>query len=594
MKTILPRTRKLVVIAQDPSVKGLNGKILTTEIEIPAEELSPGPRGYRVHVVDYDTSTDTFYSPQAYDPPDEGCYIDPFKETVDEGRIDELLANPGFHAQNVYAIVMRTLARFEFALGRRVSWGFSGHQIYIAPHAFADANAFYSEEDQALAFGYFRVPTEDGDSAPIFSCLSHDVVAHETTHALLDGLRERYTAPSSPEQAGFHEGFSDLVAILSVFSLKDVVRSILLGWDKEGERRAPIESNRIPVDFLTEENLKNSVLLGLAEEMGSEMSGVRGSALRTSVKLAPLKTGQPRYLDTAVFNEPHKCGELLVAAMMNVFLQVWRRRLDKYIENRTEVDVSVIVDEGAESANHLLTMAIRALDYMPPTDIRFPDYLSALLTSDREMVPDDSKYEYRAKLRESFAAYGIIPPRKADDDGYWNMEDRRFSYDRTHFDSLLQDPNEIFRFIWDNRFDLELEGKQEYFGKAYMKVQSVRPCMRVGPDGFTVRETVAEYIQMSTLRFDELGPIGITGIKSDIPPETEITLYGGGTLIFDEYGQLKYHIRNNIFSSKSQPRRIDFLWKYGYINNPAFTQNIFSRMHLNRVLSSPVDFTEGF
>jgi hypothetical protein len=570
---------------------GLSGKVLTTEIEIPAEELSAGPRGYRVHVVDYDTSTDIFYAPQAYDPVDRGCYTDPFKEMVDEGRIDEVLTYPGFHAQNVYAIVMRTLARFEFALGRRVSWGFSGHQIYVAPHAFADANAFYTEEDQALAFGYFRVRTDEGESKPIFSCLSHDVVAHETTHALLDGLRERYTAPSSPEQAGFHEGFADLVAILSVFSLKDVVRTILLSQDETGQFR---ETNRVPVKFLTIEYLKGSVLLGLAEQMGSEMSGVRGSALRRSANLEPLKTGETPYLERGVYKEPHKCGELLVAAMMNVFLQVWNRRLEKYIENRTDVDVSLVVDEGAASADHLLTMAIRALDYMPPTDIRFCDYLCALLTSDREMVPDDSKYGYREKLKNSFLAYGVKPPRKADDGGYWNTEDDDFRYDGTHFNSMLQDPNEIFRFIWDNRFKLKLESEEEFLGKAYMKVQSVRSCMRVGPDGFIVRETVAEYIQMSTLRFEELGAIGITGIKVDIPADTEITLYGGGTLIFDEYGQLKYHIRNSIFSRANQPRRIEYLWRYGYISNTAFTQNIFSRMHLNRVLSSEIDYTEGF
>ena len=63
----LPRTRKLTVIAQDPSVLDPHGVILTTQIEIPAEELSPGPRGYRVHVVDYDSSTDTLYAPQHYD-----------------------------------------------------------------------------------------------------------------------------------------------------------------------------------------------------------------------------------------------------------------------------------------------------------------------------------------------------------------------------------------------------------------------------------------------------------------------------------------------------------------------------------------------
>jgi hypothetical protein len=126
-----------------------------------------------------------------------------------------LLGDPGFHAQNVYAIVMRTLARFEFALGRRISWGFYGRQLQAAPHAFAGPNAFYSDRDQGLFFGYF--PARKGNI--VYTCLSHDIVAHETAHALLDGLRKRYTDPSLPDQAGFHEGFADAVALLSVFSL---------------------------------------------------------------------------------------------------------------------------------------------------------------------------------------------------------------------------------------------------------------------------------------------------------------------------------------------------------------------------------------
>jgi hypothetical protein len=31
-------------------------------------------------------------------------------------------------------------------------------------------------------------------------------------------------------------------------------------------------------------------------------------------------------------------------------------------------------------------MTIRALDYTPPVDLRFSDYLSALLTADRELL----------------------------------------------------------------------------------------------------------------------------------------------------------------------------------------------------------------
>lgn len=596
----LPRTRRLTVIAQDPSVLDAEGRILTTELEIPAEDFSAGPRGYRVHVVDYDTSTDTLYAPKIYPEREDGVYVDPFKEAVGDGKIGELIHDPAFHAQNVYAIVMRTLARFEFALGRRVSWGFAGHQIYVAPHAFADANAFYSEADQALAFGYFYVPGKSGPRTPIFTCLSYDIVAHETAHAILDGLRERYTAPSSTEQAGFHEGFADIVALLSVLSLKDVVKTILLKLRPPSEPHVEVKANRIPADSLTRKNLEGSLLFGLADEMGSELSGIRGSALRRSVEIPRLDfTAKPkptRYLDLPEFQEEHRCGELLVAAIMDAFLLVWLSRLKRYLDvnELTEIDVSIVAEEGAEAADQLLTIAIRGLDYMPPTDIRFSDYLSAMLTCDRETVPDDTRYGYREKLMDCFAAYGIKPASKADAGGFWRMSDDDFSYDRTHFEALLTDPNEVFRFIWDNREELDIEDASDYLGRAYFKVQSVRPCIRLGPDGFTIRETVAEYVQMATLRFDELNEVGVTGINADIPNDREITLYGSGTLIFDEYARLKYHVKNSIFSQTNQGPRIEHLWRSGYISNPRYTENLFGRMHLQRVLASSPNQSEAF
>ncbi len=132
----LPNTRKLTIIAQDPSVR-IGGKIVTAQVDVPAEELLPGPRGYRVSVIDYDTATNSLYEPATFRSLPNGDYEDPFK-SKDDAR---LLSDPRFHAQNVYAIVMRTLARFEFALGRRVPWGSNGHQIHIAPHAFSEANA---------------------------------------------------------------------------------------------------------------------------------------------------------------------------------------------------------------------------------------------------------------------------------------------------------------------------------------------------------------------------------------------------------------------------------------------------------------------
>src|SRR6185369_1000266 len=142
---------------------------------------------------------------------------------------------------------------------------------------------------------------------------------HETTHALVDGLRERYTDPSSPEQAAFHEGFSDVVSLLSIFALPAVVETVI-DMGATHRKNAP---ELINASSLTKEKLRESALFGLADEMGAELSQIRGNPLRQSAKMPPSTT----YIDLPEFMEPHKRGEILVAAMMNAFIEVWVNRL---------------------------------------------------------------------------------------------------------------------------------------------------------------------------------------------------------------------------------------------------------------------------
>jgi hypothetical protein len=568
------RMRKLRIIAQDPAVK-VGNKILTTAVDVPAEDLQSGPWGCRVQVIDYDASTGTLLKPLEYKPGRNGAFVDPFVKASDA----TLLADPRFHAQNVYAIVMRTLGRFEFALGRRVAWSFDGHQLKVAPHAFADANAFYSNRDEGLFFGYFP-----GRNGIVFSCLSHDVVAHETAHAILDGLRERYTDPSSPDQAGFHEGFADVVALLSVFALRDVVNAIV---DRPaGGGNATASPNLIALKDVTPAALRQSVLLGLAEEMGQEMAAVRGAALRQSALLKP----SLKYLNEDEFLESHRRGEILVAAMMNAFLEVWAGRLKALGQvTRGHLDRGRVVEEGANAADYLLTMAIRALDYSMPVHMEFRDYLSALLTADREIRPDDSTYHFRDHLRASFKAYGIEPSSKteADEPGTWLPPKNdlavwpmgKFTHEYTHFESLTRDPEEVFRFIWQNRRALGLTDG------AYTRVLSVRPCLRVGPDGFFLRETVAEYMQTVELEARELGRLKIEA-PADMPPDTPVTLYGGAALIFDEYGRVKFSINNRLDNEVRQTRRLKYLWEYGHFNRGAARLRRFSHLHRLRAGTS--------
>jgi hypothetical protein len=601
--TPLPANRSMTVIAQDPDVRQANGRILMACIDVPAEALAAGPIGYRVQVVDFDSSSGEYHGTHSLP-----ASVKQEPQAWTDGR-PEIVEDYRFHAQNVYALVMKTLARFEFALGRRVGWSFDVHQIKVAPHGVMDANAFYSRDEEGLVLGHF--PGREGRH--VYTCLSHDVVVHETTHALLDALRERYLDPSGPDQGGFHEGFSDIVALLSVFSQVELVAELL---------RKPVTKAR-PQGYLlssdlTAEALRKSALFGLAEQMGSEIQAVRGEALRRSAEIA----ADPNLLNTPEYGEPHRRGEVLVAAVMNGFIEAWTARLQREKTPGQKLQtIARVAEEGSDIAAALVTMWIRSLDYMPPVHIEFGDVLSAALTADQEVRPNDSRFALRDHMLSSFKAYGILPaPNTRSHGGVWERVQRGvLSYDRLRYESMRSDKDEVFRFLWENREVLEVPGD------AYTKVLSVLPCIRTGLDGFTLHETVAQYYQVARLTPAELKTKGI-----DLPKEYRDALrrerqeadrrrkksllravgdsddedarredeesedpttpvYGGGVLIFDEYGRLKYNIYNDVFGSR-QTERLEYLWRVGQLHAgasgaqmPAFR---LSALHRQRAINA--------
>jgi hypothetical protein len=557
------RTRRLPVLAQDPGVRrGRN--VLLAHLSVPWEDLEDGPSGHRVQVIDYDANTRTMYAPVKLG---DGDVPDPAAAAV--------LGDPAFHACNVYALVMRTLTRFEFALGRRVPWGFSAHQLKVVPHAFEEVNAFYSREAEALLFGYYRA-----ERGLVFTCLSHDVVVHETTHALVDGLRRKFMAPSSPDQAAFHEGFADVVALLSVFSLVDVLRFLIDRDPASGEGPGGL----IKREAVAMDRLMNSVLLGLAEEMGPESGQARANALRRSVLIEP----DVNILKRLEYLESHRRGEVLVAAMMRAFLDVWTRRLASLgTKEGGYLDLDRVLEEGATVAATLLTMSVRALDYTPPIHLEFGDFLSALLTADSEIRSDDSRYDLRATLLRSFASYGIVPA-SGTADGFWKRSDLQLANEGVRFGSLQTEPIEMFRLIWANRDGLSLDPT------AYTRVASVRPSIRTSPDdGLPLRETVAECTQYVKIPAADLGLYGLVK-PAGMPDETPIELEGGSTLILDDYGRLKFEIHNRLPSGKKDnvaqraQGRLEYLWEQGAFDKGASFAARLATIHRLRAGQPPL------
>jgi hypothetical protein len=405
----VPVVRRLRVLSFDPSLATRLATSAFNEItvEIPWEDLEPGPVGEYVEVVDVDPASGVFYYPVDLDHP----------HLLARDGLEPSESNPMFHQQMVYAVAMTTIRHFERALGRKALWADrrvpqngSYHEQFVRrlriyPHALRDRNAYYSPAKKALLFGYFPVSVKDENNTPgtlVFTCLSHDIVAHETTHALLDGVHPRFNEPTNPDVHAFHEAFADLVALFQHFTYPSVLESQI--------RR-------------TRGHLDSENLLGqLAQQFG--LATGRGAALRDALGgVDESGRWRPREPDPHALESTtgaHERGAILVAAVFRAFLLMYRARTADLFriatqgtgtlpEGEIHPDLTArLAQEGARIADRVLQMCIRAIDYCPPVDITFGDFLRAIITADLDFSPDDRE-SFRIVFVESFREWGIYP-----------------------------------------------------------------------------------------------------------------------------------------------------------------------------------------
>ena len=106
--------------------------------------------------------------------------------------------------------------------------------------------------------------------------------------------------------------------------------------------------------------------------------------------------------------EAHDRGAVLVATVFDAFQRIYKHRTRDLLRHRHRAAPACCPKGasariwsparrgGGEIAEHLLHICIRALDYCPPIDITFGDYLRALITADLDIAPDDERLSRRA------------------------------------------------------------------------------------------------------------------------------------------------------------------------------------------------------
>lgn len=525
-----PAVRRLRAFTQDPSVSRLNGAVTT--LAIPYEPLAPGPSGTYFVVEGESERRERPWVPVDLDQP----------ELLMRDGFDPSTTDRRFACQMTYAVAMETYARFQRALGRDPGFGPTGRsdrRLCIRPHAFRDANAYYDRDEGAVLFGWDEAHEfAQGLSQPggrIYLCLSRDVIAHEITHALLDGLRPNFLRPTHPDVPALHEAIADLVAIFLHFAQPDAVASAI-------ER--------------TQGTLEDDQLASLGREFGYGLGDGR-NPLRTAIHSADLADGtippEFRY-DPAL--QTHALGSVFVSAVFDAFRRIYERKtrrlrrvLALYQGRLSAEAVELLADAAAKLAAEFLDVVIRAIDYCPSHHCRFGEYLRAMITADREIYPKDP-WAYREALVTSFRRYGITVPKVADlseDSLLWSRPSEPIQVEELRFERLNLDWSGSF-LSWPRdggdgqRFAAEALGRaicrpgigselglMEAKGSIEpIHIYSLRTLRRVAPDDTVSFSLVAEVMQKRRVR--------------------EGVFLGGSTLVIDPQGRVSFAIHNNVDS----------------------------------------------
>lgn len=419
----------------------------TADPGIPSAAFPRGLIGQYLEVVDYDPASGCFYAPVSLNRP----------EVLAQHGLAPSEGNPQFHQQMVYAVAMTTIDRFERALGRKALWADRWERdrsvkeddqfvrlLRIYPHALRQANAYYSRKKGSLLFGYFpgTVDRTSGQfpGGMVFTCLSHDVIAHETTHALLDGFHAYFMEATNPDVLAFHEAFADVVALFQHFSFPEVLRHQI------AKARGDLESETMLSKLATQ--------FGLARGMHAALRDAIGRYDQISKKWVR-HDPDPTELDRT--HEVHARGAILVAAVFDAFLLIYRSRTRDLLRLASEGSgvlregdlhpdlVNRLAAEAAKSAGHVLNMCIRALDYCPPVDLTYGEYLRALVTADMDLMPEDSQ-GYRVAFIEAFRRRGIFPERVrtlSEDSLRWPRPEEDPTLDPHRMEALLKEFLEI-------------------------------------------------------------------------------------------------------------------------------------------------------
>ena len=360
---------------QDPSISTIKDMIKITEgFDAVEPFLLDGPVSKKVAVIDFSPENGKRL-PGAhflqFTKHKLGQYVDSAGKNLYNASGSDLYT-PEFMEISVFATVLKTVYMIEDqkTLGRSLSWAFNSPQLLVVPRAGEWANAFYDRSTHSLQFFYF---TPKGGQKPIYTCLSRDIVAHETGHAIVDGIAPDLNNACSPHALALHEALADITALLMAFQSHPLVEYVLKSTNGSIDNTKPFSA--------------------IAEEFGDALKK-NGRGLRNLHNAKNLDPSDET--NGVVDDEPHALSEVLSGALYGVFEKIFddlkpqiaqKQRYQKFSDPMYSASGETV----AVAARRLKRMVFRGLDICPPGEISFAEYGRAMIAADKIAYPGDDK-----------------------------------------------------------------------------------------------------------------------------------------------------------------------------------------------------------
>jgi hypothetical protein len=213
-------------------------------------------------------------------------------------------------------------------------------------------------------------------------------------------------------------------------------------------------------------------------------------------------------------NSPHDNSQVLTGAMFDIMI----RMSAKYMGERKKTPGQALW----YTIERFTRVALQPLDYCPPVDIQFEDFTNAILVRDRLVDPQDP-YKYRAIMRKVFAERQIPYNDKEEETDYSDFFCK-------NIDQVLTSNMEAYEYIHKKREKLYIPEEQDIIVLDSYQTRKVGRLNKRLPKEIVVQYIWQEDIELKGNRFEQL-----EGKK--------VALLCGGTLVFDDEGNLLYWCR---------------------------------------------------